>query len=295
MDLSSETAWLQKSYKVYNHSVEEDLIIKQVSDKKYTVIGSGNLATHLSHYLTLLNIPHHQWSRNGDPKYNSLWKKIPLNTTEQLHILTEKSEFLLICISDQSIIPLTLSLKRLFPKKYFVHFSGALYHENILGVHPLMTFSKQLYTLKQYKQIPLTLDFQEGPKSLFSELPNNHWTITPDKKPLYHSLCSVVGNLTQYLWQESFQKAKSIPMPKELFSHYIKQTLENAFNESPLTGPAARKDMLTLQKQKKALEGSSLLPIYQEFINAVNPSVEPTSKKTMEETYEHFDVPKNEA
>ena len=79
-----------------------------LKNKKYLVVGNGNMARHISSYFDLLDIPYHSWWRSSGENINN-------------KLLS--SEKVLVAISDDAIIKFTSSLLKKFPRKIFIHFS----------------------------------------------------------------------------------------------------------------------------------------------------------------------------
>ncbi|MCK5200874.1 MAG: hypothetical protein KAR21_21120, partial [Spirochaetales bacterium] len=155
------------------------------------IVGDGLMAGHFCTYLKLSGIPYKQWSRKKNIDIN------PARYFKGCHVL-----FLL--IKDDAILPFIKQYPELKQMKQ-VHFSGSLYIEDIPSIHPLMTFSKDLYSLRKYQSIPFIhekgkVSFRE----LFPELPNPSKALDFRSKALYHSLCVLSGNFTTMLWQKVF-------------------------------------------------------------------------------------------
>ncbi len=228
--------------------------MRQVPHKpKYLLIGDGKMALHTRHYFDLLKIPYSQWSRRN-------------NSTSELPSQTKKADIVLLLIKDDQILPF---LNSHFQKDtLYVHFSGSLESDLIIGFHPLMSFGKKSYSLETYKSIEFV--GSENPslfQSLFPCLPNHYSQISKDKKSLYHSLCVLGGNGTTLLWHILESKFEEMGLPKKALDVYLLQVTQNIIehNEGRFTGPWYRNDQITLQKNKKSLEQQHLTPLYSEL------------------------------
>lgn len=144
----------------------------------------------------------------------------------------------------------------------FCHFSGARYFPEIVGIHPLMTFSKKKYLDDFYQGIALFCDHQDMTQEFSSRLK----FIEPKNKVLYHALCVMLGNFPQLLIQEI---ADHLPKGFDLkdFSPLITQSVQNILEQGPeaLTGPLVRKDFSTIKKHQEALKGTELGALYNQF------------------------------
>jgi hypothetical protein len=221
------------------------------------LLGSGRLATHLAHYLTLLQIPFTRWSRKGDPLGVDL-KALRLKPTR-----------LLFAVSDAALSQFFLQT---WPTdSHLIHFSGVLHDPRAIGLHPLMSFpADQLYDVATYKNIPF-VGTSDAPalKHVLPELPNPYFEIHAEQKPLYHALCVFTGNFTTLLWQRGAEEfSKHLGLPEHVLIPYMQQVFANTANHlnSSLTGPLARGDRSTILSNLNALEGSTLQDIYRAFV-----------------------------
>lgn len=221
---------------------------------KYTLIGNGRVAKHFAHYFKLLNINFNQWSRQSD-----------------IHLaeLVQNSDRILLLISDSAIENFFQENKCLH-QKAVLHFSGALSIDKVFSVHPLASFSRDYFNFDFYKTIPFCLE-AEGPEfvELLPGLPNPHFRIPSAQKAFYHALCVMSGNFTAILWQKFFAELeRQWQMPREMALPYLQSIIENlqSNSHSALTGPLARGDEVTIQKNLTALADDPFAKIYQAFV-----------------------------
>jgi len=232
----------------------EDLIMRQVPH--YLIIGNGRVARHFIHYFSLLDISFSHWRRQQ-----------PLSLLKEL---LPAATHVLLLISDQAIEPfVTDNLQG--SSAVMVHFSGALVSPLAHGVHPLMTFNAGLYALDKYQSIPFVVDAGAPAfASLLPGLPNPHAALAPALKAKYHALCVLSGNFSCLLWQKFFDALGSeFHLPAETGHAYLRQQTENLLEDykSAFTGPLARGDHATIQKNLAALEGDPFRRIYQSFVD----------------------------
>lgn len=153
-----------------------------------------------------------------------------------------------------------------------LHFSGALVTPLAFGAHPLMTFGPDLYSLEKYKSIPFVVE--EGTaefSQLLPGLPNRHVLLKPEQKALYHALCVMGGNFTCLLWQKVFDRfAQDFGFAPDVAFPYMQQQMENLMLDykSALTGPLARGDQATIEKNLAALAGDPFEDVYRAFVSA---------------------------
>jgi len=223
----------------------------------YGIIGNGSVASHFAKYLELLEIPFIIWSRKND--------SIPPDKK------LKDCRTIIILISDDSIDSFINSNPSL-SKKTLIHFSGSLITSKAIGFHPLMTFSKDLYTLEEYKTIPFIGSKEKGEfTKYFPELKNRYYVINESQKPLYHALCVLSGNLTTLLWQKTVSDFESkLDLPSEVLEPYLTQVFKNIKSnpQKALTGPIKRGDKKTMKSNKRALKSKTWSSIYRLFNRA---------------------------
>lgn len=233
--------------------------------KSYLIIGDGRVAKHFSHYFSLLNIPHTNWSRGSC-------------TEDELIQLSKQHQNALVLISDSQIDPFIESHPCLQNKK-LIHFSGSLNSAWASMAHPLMTFSNELYELDEYKQISFIAANNSLPLSeLIPELPNRTYSLDPEKVPLYHALCVMSGNFTNILWQSTISIFRDeLKLPAHVLQNYLQKTADNLnaamemntqnTPKNTLTGPIARGDVTTIVKNLDALTHRPEQNLYYAFLN----------------------------
>lgn len=226
---------------------------------QYLIVGSGRTAKHFAEYCRLLQQDFQTWSRNRDDS-DSLKHKASLSS----HIL--------LLISDSAIADF-VQAHPFLKNKTLVHFSGALEIPDVVGAHPLMTFGSELYTLADYQKIPFVLTSKHSLSDLLPGLPNSFYSISPKDKAYYHALCVMSGNFTTLLWQKMREGLASLDLPSEIANPYLEQTTKNILSTPhlALTGPLARKDLGTIEKNLQALHQHQdpFEKVYRAFKDAV--------------------------
>ncbi len=219
------------------------------------LIGSGRLSKHLHHWQRLLKPPYTvtTWSRNESV------------AALKAHLQTHHLVWL--AVTDSSLTEfynehLAGSAARV------VHFSGAFHDDRMVSAHPLMSFSHDLYNLQDYQKIYFSLT---GAASLAEVLPgfqNTFGVLPTEQKPLYHALCVLTGNVPQMLWSETLKNFNRLGIPDSAVEAYIRQTTKNfiELKEKSVTGPIARGDTSTIEKNLQALRPFHFLQkIYSQF------------------------------
>lgn len=219
----------------------------------YLIIGQGRLAQHLKHYFALEGLSFLNWHRQ--------------QPIENLQTLVEHAEKVLLAVSDDAIEDFIL--KNNVPKEKAIHFSGSLDTKLAYQLHPLMTFSHELYKHEDYLKIPFITTYDSPSlEELIPELTNPFYQIDREHVEMYHALCVLSGNGTILLWQKVFEDFENkLGVPKKALMPYLQRILTNLlFNpDKALTGPWVRSDEGTIEKNKLALKKDKFLPLYESF------------------------------
>lgn len=228
----------------------------------YAILGDGRLARHLHAYLALLDIPHSGWARNPASPCNS---SAHPDAARRLDITLIHASHVLLLVSDDALAPLLRRYPQLHSRT-LVHCAGALSLPGVAGAHPLMTFGREPYDLERYRRIPFLIESGHVFDEVLPGLPNPHHTVNTGDKALYHALCVIAGNFPQLLWQAVAQRFEHrLDLPTEVLRPYLQQTLENFLSDpgGALTGPLARDDRRTVQRNLTALGDDALAGVYE--------------------------------
>ena len=142
---------------------------RQVPHQRFLIIGRGRLATHLRHYLSLLNIPTHMWHRSLDT--SMLMDMAENGENTRLHQRRQHSSFLMnadlrktnACIFREACTPLAQR------------------------IHPLFSFAPTVYTLEDYQKFSSSELGGPHLSDLLPGLENPFFQIPKDQFALYHA------------------------------------------------------------------------------------------------------------
>lgn len=221
------------------------------------IVGNGQLAHHFQHYFSLLKITFFSWNRTE-----------PIAELHEKVTLIGEGRILLL-ITDNAIESFIEEHLQNTPA-ILIHCSGSLVTQKAYGLHPLMTFSKNLYSEAVYRSIPFVIDENATEwDELFPDLPNSHFRLNPSLKAKYHALCVLSGNFTCILWQKLFKDfEEELQLPASAAHAYLTRQMQNLI-EGPkvaLTGPLVRNDHNTIAQNLQALEGDPFQELYQSFL-----------------------------
>jgi predicted short-subunit dehydrogenase-like oxidoreductase (DUF2520 family) len=226
----------------------------------FLIIGRGRVARHLRHFFELSRLPFQSWDRTQ-----------PLS---DLHTKSRGASHILLAISDSAIEGFAHDNSELFARKQLVHFSGALVSKRVPGAHPLMTFSHDLYDLEAYRSMAFVTEKDREPlEDLLPGLCNSSFAIESEQKGLYHALCVLSGNFSVILWEKAFRDfEEKLGIPRDALKPYLERTFANLAatksGASVLTGPLARGDQMTIEKNLFELRGDPFRDVYAAFVKA---------------------------
>lgn len=229
------------------------------------LVGDGKLSQHLQFYFKSLGISFKCVSRRG-------------NSPQQIRNAISQSVHILLALSDSGISDFKdkyyNKIECKTKKQIWVHFSGALSVKNLISVHPLMSFSGQIFSLEKYKKIHFVLSSNKGKKLKLNEiipgLPNSYSYIADKEKAYYHTMCVIGGNFPIFLWSKMEKELMELNIPKAAIEIYLRNVLDNfiQFSSQALTGPIQRNDKITIKKNLNSLKEKkdSFFIIYQAFL-----------------------------
>ena len=221
------------------------------------------MATHWSAYLDMLGMRVSQWSRARDD-------------ADALPSRLESTDMVFLAISDDSLEDFFETNLKYFTGPVY-HFSGCHQSSGMRSCHPLMTFGTELYTAERYRALTLVLEAEDtqGP-SLFEAFPNPVCSIPADRKPLYHALCVMSCNFPQIIWRDTVKQFEQLGIAADSLSALLSVTVENALTipGGSVTGPLARHDTLTIEKNMQSLGSDAERELYQSFVRFMADSAE---------------------
>lgn len=204
------------------------------------ILGSGNVATHLSEVLL-----------NSGYSVLQCWKRGEILKDADLYF---------IAVSDDAIE----DTANLIPvDKFFAHTSGSVDLKRGGVFYPLQTFSKGIEL--EWKNIPILIESSDDglKKTLLAIAKRISSTVlvVQAEERLFIHLCAVFsGNFANRLWALSEKLLSRRHIPFDILKPLIFQTVHKIANHSPRdvqTGPAARNDLTTMERHRQILEHCS--------------------------------------
>lgn len=249
--------------------------------QRISIIGAGNLATHIS--LNLQNAGHdivQVYSRTVKSA-KELAIKLKTNYVSTTNTITKETDLYIVAIKDSAIHEVLSEID--FKKKTIVHCSGSLplsvlqnYSENIGVLYPLQTFSKSR-TL-QFQEIPVFVEANNpDTEKLVLELAKTISTkvsvLNSAKRKSLHISAVFANNFANHCYALAADFLQNQELPFDVLRPLIAETANKVQEMNPLdaqTGPAVRFDETII---KTHLEQLREFPEHQELYKSISKSI----------------------
>lgn len=190
----------------------------------------------------------------------------------------QEADIIGVAIPDDNLSAWFDQWRAMVAGKTVIHFSGALTIDGMKSFHPLYSFPKTTLPVSKMKDIAFACPV-DGPAfdTVFPTAQNPHFEINDKDRARYHALAVITGNLASYVWNEAAQEISTLTNepPEKILESYLRGVIDR-FVESPnssLTGPIARKDVLTVEKNLDGLSGNpNLKKLYEAFLDTAWPN-----------------------
>jgi predicted short-subunit dehydrogenase-like oxidoreductase (DUF2520 family) len=230
---------------------------------KIAIIGSGNVANALAVWL-------HQSGENVCQVYSRNIASAKLLAAEanasaiaDLSLLKDDLDLIIIAVKDDVVHAVSNSIE--VKNAIVVHTSGTVpisalsKHKNSGVFYPLQTFKKG--AVEDFKNIPICLEASNelaynALESFCKRLAVPHYPINSVQRGTIHVAAVFANNFTNHLWGISKEILESHNIDAAILNPLMKETLQKAMTNNPYliqTGPAIRKDELTLRKHQELL------------------------------------------
>ena len=242
------------------------------------VLGSGNVATHLSIAFYQAGFKILQvYSRNlGNAR--ELANKIGANFTSDLAKINDNSDLYLFAISD-SAIQSVLENKN-WTGKILVHTAGSIsieifkpYSENFGVIYPLQTFSKKRDI--DISNVPFFIEassqgIADTLESLVKKISKIIYSISFKDREILHLAAVFANNFSNHMFAVAAEILKKHNLPFDYLKPLIEETSLKAIELGPTaaqTGPAIRANPDVMQKHITLLENETELQNLYKFIS----------------------------
>ena len=241
---------------------------------RITIIGSGNVATHLA--AAFKNAGHAIVQVYSHDMHNAslLAYHVKAQAIDNLEQINPETDLLVIAVKDDAIEAIAAELAK--HNRLIVHTSGATslqtlqkYTENAGVFYPLQTFSKTRQL--NFNTVPLCIEgVDDATTSTLNELAftvsQNVYRVNSDQRQTLHLAAVFACNFPNYLYHVSQQLLAEKQLPFDLLRPLILETAEKVQEYLPAsvqTGPAVRNDEKTMAAHLDQLgENPDLQEIY---------------------------------
>jgi predicted short-subunit dehydrogenase-like oxidoreductase (DUF2520 family) len=237
---------------------------------RITIIGSGNVATHLS--AAFKNAGHRIAQVYSRDMQNAalLAYHVGAQAIDDLKNITVDTDIFIIAVKDDAIAEIIPQLSGF--KKLIAHTSGAVdmqliqkFTEQAGVFYPLQTFSKTKEL--NFREVPLciegaTEDITKELEGLARSISNNVYRVSSAQRKVLHLAAVFACNFTNHLYTLSQQLLAQNNMSFDMLRPLIIETADKIKDHSPAdvqTGPAVRNDEQTMQKHLQMLNNNPKL------------------------------------
>lgn len=225
------------------------------------MIGAGNVATHLSMALQQSGHQITQVFSRSTPSAAALSQQLGCSFTTQLTEL-KTADFAILAIKDDALSAIAPQVN--LP---MVHTSGTK-PMNILGekqstgvFYPLQTFSKNINV--DFQEVPICIeasnsDFQNTLSNVAHSISKKVHFLSSEQRKYLHLSAVMACNFSNLMYHLAEEICLEQSISFDLLKPLLKETALKAQNMQPKaaqTGPAKRKDLLTIEQHMLLLQG----------------------------------------
>jgi predicted short-subunit dehydrogenase-like oxidoreductase (DUF2520 family) len=249
--------------------------------EKITMIGAGNVATHLASVLHKKGFIIQQVYSRTEESAVRLASATGASSTTDLKEITGESGLYIIAVSDHAI-ELVMD-KVAFGSAIVVHTSGStpmkIFKDKVLNygvLYPLQTFSIERNL--DMSNVPMCIEASSSANlevlnHICSQLTKRVVFMNSKKRMIVHLAAVIACNFSNHLYSLSEDVLKEIGLSFDLVHPLIKETSEKAISYGPRnvqTGPAIRNDENVINKH---LELLSFSPELREIYDLMSKSI----------------------
>ena len=245
------------------------------------IIGSGNVATHLSQALFNINCNIIQvYSRNIDSA-KLLAKEINSEFTDDIKLLNKNADIYIVSVSDNAIENIVEQAD--FKLNNIVHTAGSVdkdifknYSLNYGVFYPFQTFSKNKTV--DFNEIPICIEannenFESKLINLAKKISRNVFKMNSEQRKYLHIAGVFANNFVNHMYYIASDVLKQKNIDSKIINPLVKETANKlekltAFNAQ--TGPALRKDTEII---KKHLDLLSSKPEFMEIYKLISEDI----------------------
>jgi predicted short-subunit dehydrogenase-like oxidoreductase (DUF2520 family) len=255
---------------------------------RISIIGSGNVATHLS--AAFKNAGHRIVQVYSRTTYNAalLAYHVGAEAIDDLNAVSPDTDLFIIAVKDDAIAEIVPLLA--VHDKLIAHTSGAADLAQIqnftdkAGVfYPLQTFSKTKEV--NFREVPMCIEGADEAitktlEDLARDISNNVYRVSSEQRRVLHMAAVFACNFPNYLYAVAQDLLAENNMSFDMLRPLIVETADKIKEHSPAevqTGPAVRNDIQTMEKHLQMLHNE---PQLQAVYNMLSQGIIKNNNKT---------------
>jgi predicted short-subunit dehydrogenase-like oxidoreductase (DUF2520 family) len=248
-----------------------------------TIIGTGNVATHLALNLEKVGINVLEVYGRTKAKAKALAAQLYIaKVAEDLDFSESESDLFFLCVSDSAISEVAKEI--LLPEgTLLIHCSGATSMKEIArtdvayGVfYPIQTFSTKHKV--SFQDISLCLEASSNKaettlEKLALKMGAKPCFMNSEQRLVLHVSAVFACNFSNHFYRIAHELLKEQGLPFRLLQNLVQETVLKAFElgpENAQTGPAVREDFKTMALHEKVLNQS---PAWQELYSKISNNI----------------------
>ena len=233
--------------------------------KKTVIIGSGNVAWHLAHFLPYCGCSVMQIFSRTLLSAQTLAMEIGAEYTNDFTEIALDADIYIYAVSDDALSAVIQNVS--VKNGLHIHtcgsvemnvFAGA--KENFGVLYPFQTFSKQKQV--DLKNVPFFIEANSTENLIILEnfakkISEKVYKISSEQRKIVHLTGVFACNFTNYLWNISYKLLKDNDLPFEILMPLIEESVDKLHYLSPQqaqTGPAVRGDKNVIANHLQLLE-----------------------------------------
>lgn len=243
-----------------------------------SIIGSGNVAWHLTHLFSKNNIRINALISRNLKAVSKLAEPLNITYSSDIEHIPENSDLILICISDGAIIE--MSKKLVGKNRPIAHTAGSisldvlsLYHSHSGVFYPFQSFT--LGVPITGLEIPICIEASNSEttdllRQLGATISNKIVCLNSAQRKNLHLSGVLVNNFANFLFAKAYDYLEKQNIDSGLLFPIIQQTARKIVNAHPgklQTGPAARGATSVIEEHLVLLEGDKDLKEIYELIS----------------------------
>ena len=250
---------------------------------KIVIIGSGNLATHLSLALKEAGCDIVQVFSRTAVHAEALARQIGCSYTDRIDAIRNDADIYIFSVKDDALATLITEVCRKRPDALFLHTAGSLpmtvfegqaSHYGVL--YPMQTFSKARRV--EFREIPCFIEASDAQslttvRSLAERISAHVVDCDSEKRKKMHLAAVFACNLTNHCYRLAERVLEAEHIDFRLFLPLIEETARKVKTMSPKeaqTGPMVRYDQNVMNMQMSMLSDARTREIYRLMAESIH-------------------------